>query len=85
MITKVMLLSGAAVAALCVFTPVRAEEAVDYNAKYGVTDVPGICSYAETDKKDYSGHEITILTHAVPVLALKQQFDALRRHQIDSR
>ncbi|MSO69981.1 MAG: ABC transporter substrate-binding protein, partial [Alphaproteobacteria bacterium] len=67
MIAKVMLLSSAAVAALCVFTPVRAET-VDYNAKYGVTDVPGICSYADTDKKDYTGHKITILTHAVPVM-----------------
>ncbi len=67
MIAKVMLLSGAAVAALCVFTPVRAET-VDYNAEYGVTDVPGICSYADTDKKDYTGKKITILTHAVPVM-----------------
>jgi multiple sugar transport system substrate-binding protein len=67
MIAKVMLLSGAAIAALCVYTPVRAET-VDYNAKYGITDVPGLCSYAETDKKDYTGHKITILTHAVPVM-----------------
>ena len=43
--------------------------ATDYVAKYGVKeDIPGLCSYASIDAKDYSGHEITILTHAVPVM-----------------
>ena len=41
----------------------------DYVAKYGIKeDIPGICSYASIDAKDYTGHEITILTHAVPVM-----------------
>ena len=41
----------------------------DYVAKYGIKqDHPGICSYEATDAKDYTGHEITILTHAVPVM-----------------
>ena len=41
----------------------------DYVAKYGIKqDHPGICSYASIDAKDYTGHEITILTHAVPVM-----------------
>ena len=41
----------------------------DYLAKYGIKqDHPGICSYEATDAKDYTGHEITILTHAVPVM-----------------
>ena len=43
--------------------------ATDYVAKYGIKeDIPGPCSYASTDAKDYSGHEITVLTHAVPVM-----------------
>ena len=41
----------------------------DYVAKYGIKeDIPGVCSYASIDAKDYTGHEITILTHAVPVM-----------------
>ena len=41
----------------------------DYVANYGIKeDIPGICSYASIDAKDYTGHEITILTHAVPVM-----------------
>ena len=41
----------------------------DYIAKYGIkADVPGMCSFSSIDAKDYSGHEITILTHAVPVM-----------------
>src|SRR4030065_244584 len=40
----------------------------DY-AKYGSTpDVPGDCSYASIDKKDYSGRTLSIITHAVPVM-----------------
>ena len=41
----------------------------DYVANYGIKeDIPGVCSYASIDAKDYTGHEITILTHAVPVM-----------------
>ena len=32
------------------------------------TDVPGACSYEATDKKDYSGKTLNIVTHAVPVI-----------------
>jgi len=40
----------------------------DY-AKYGTTpDVPGPCSYASIDEKDYSGRTLSIITHAVPVM-----------------
>ena len=41
----------------------------DYIAKYGIkADAPGMCSFSSIDAKDYSGHELTILTHAVPVM-----------------
>lgn len=40
----------------------------DY-AKYGSTaDVPGPCSYASIDEKDYTGRTLSIITHAVPVM-----------------
>jgi multiple sugar transport system substrate-binding protein len=40
----------------------------DY-AKYGTAeDVPGPCSYAAIDAKDYSGRTLNIITHAVPVM-----------------
>ncbi len=42
--------------------------AADYS-KYGIdADVPGKCSYAATDAKDYSGRTLNIITHAVPVM-----------------
>ena len=31
-------------------------------------DIPGMCSYEETSKKDYSGRTLTINTHAIPVM-----------------
>ena len=65
---KAILASGV----LCAFgmaTVMPAHAETDYVAKYGIKeDVPGPCSYAATDAKDYTGHEITILTHAVPVM-----------------
>ena len=42
--------------------------AADYS-KYGIEeDVPGACSYASIDAKDYSGRTLNIITHAVPVM-----------------
>jgi len=42
--------------------------AADYS-KYGIdADVPGACSFAATDAKDYSGQTLNIITHAVPVM-----------------
>jgi multiple sugar transport system substrate-binding protein len=41
----------------------------DYVATYGIdADVPGACSYASIDAKDYSGRQLNIITHAVPVI-----------------
>ena len=31
-------------------------------------DIPGMCSYEEMSKKDYSGRTLTINTHAIPVM-----------------
>ena len=43
-------------------------QAADYS-KYGIeADVPGPCSYASIDAKDYSGRTLNIITHAVPVM-----------------
>ena len=40
----------------------------DY-VQYGSTpDVPGACSYASMDQKDYSGQTLKVITHAVPVI-----------------
>jgi len=45
-----------------------AAAAADYS-KFGIDkDVPGKCSYASTDAKDYSGRTLNIITHAVPVM-----------------
>ncbi|WP_198947746.1 ABC transporter substrate-binding protein [Haematobacter missouriensis] len=42
--------------------------AQDYT-QYGIkADVPGICSYAAIDAKDYSGRTLNIITHAIPVI-----------------
>ncbi len=54
----------------------------DYT-RFGIeADVPGMCSYASIDAKDYSGRTLNIITHAVPVMgeptALHaQQFEEL--------
>ncbi len=41
----------------------------DYAARYGIeNDVPGMCSYASIDAKDYSGKTLNIITHAIPVM-----------------
>ncbi len=40
----------------------------DYS-KFGIKeDLPGTCSYANIDKKDYSGKTLNIITHAIPVM-----------------
>ncbi len=41
----------------------------DYAARFAIEkDVPGMCSYASIDAKDYSGRTLNIITHAVPVM-----------------
>jgi multiple sugar transport system substrate-binding protein len=41
----------------------------DYAARFGIAnDVPGMCSYASIDAKDYSGKTLNIITHAIPVI-----------------
>jgi multiple sugar transport system substrate-binding protein len=43
-------------------------QAADYS-KYEIeADIPGPCSYASIDAKDYSGRTLNIITHAVPVM-----------------
>ncbi len=60
-----LLLTTVAAAALAMSASARA---ADYS-KYGIEqDVPGKCSYAATDAKDYSGRTLNIITHAVPVM-----------------
>ena len=60
----------------------------DY-AKYGsATDVPGACSYESTDKKDYSGRTLKIISHAVPVIGEPtdlhaKQFEDLTGAKVD--
>ena len=42
--------------------------AQDYTT-YGIKeDVPGMCSYASIDAKDYTGRTMNIITHAIPVI-----------------
>lgn len=53
-------------AALSVLTVYASAE--NYS-KYGIDkDIPGLCSYENIDKKDYSGRTLNIITHAVPVI-----------------
>lgn len=60
----------------------------DYT-KYGIeADVPGMCSYASIDAKDYSGRTLNIITHAIPVIgeptALHaQQFEELTGAEVN--
>jgi len=40
----------------------------DYT-RFGIKeDLPGTCSYANIDKKDYTGKTLNIITHAIPVM-----------------
>ena len=42
--------------------------AQDYSS-FGIEkDLPGTCSYAATDAKDYSGRSLNIITHAIPAI-----------------
>ncbi len=60
-----MLLVSAAVAGAIGALPAAA---ADYT-QYGIEkDIPGKCSYAAIDAKDYSGRTLSIITHAVPVM-----------------
>jgi len=62
--------------------------AQDYSS-YGIDkDLPGTCSYAAIDAKDYSGRTLNIITHAIPVIgeptALHaQQFGKLTGAQVN--
>jgi len=61
---KFLLATAAAVALMAA----GAAQAADYT-KYGIEkDIPGKCSYAAIDAKDYSGRTLNIITHAVPVM-----------------
>mgnify|MGYP003998152029 FL=1 len=71
MYTKLVMAAGAlgVVGLMAVGGAQSASAETDYIAKYGIkADAPGMCSFSSIDAKDYSGHEITILTHAVPVM-----------------
>jgi len=59
------LLLSAAIGAATLALPARG---ADY-AKYGIDrDIPGKCSCASTDAKDYAERTLSIITHAVPVM-----------------
>lgn len=56
--------------------------AKDYSS-YGIpTDLPGTCSYAATDAKDYSGKTLNIITHAVPVIGEPTDLHAKQFEQL---
>jgi len=43
-------------------------QGADYS-RFGIDqDVPGACSYEAIDAKDYSGRQLNIITHAIPVI-----------------
>lgn len=61
-------LRGALLATTVLGAAVGAARAEDY-ARFGIDkDVPGACSYAAIDAKDYSGRTLDIITHAIPVI-----------------
>jgi multiple sugar transport system substrate-binding protein len=60
----------------------------DYGAYGKAADVPGACSYADMDRKDYSGRSLKVITHAVPVIGEPtdlhaKQFEALTGAKVD--
>lgn len=58
--TLALILSGALNAPMA--------QAEDYSS-FGIeADIPGTCSYAAIDAKDYSGRTLNIITHAIPVI-----------------
>lgn len=61
-------LQGALLATTVLGFMTGAASAEDYT-KYGIkADIPGPCSYASIDAKDYSGRTLNIITHAIPVI-----------------
>lgn len=46
-------------------SPAMAEDYTEYGIE---KDLPGTCNYAAIDAKDYSGHKLNIITHAIPVI-----------------
>ncbi len=78
---KHKLLMGA-VSALAIVSASTGYSQEDYT-RFGIeADIPGMCSYASMDAKDYSGRTLNIISHAIPVIgeptALHaQQFEEL--------
>ena len=61
-------LRGALLATSALMISAGLAAAQDYS-KYGIKeDVPGACSFASIDAKDYSGRTLNIITHAIPVI-----------------
>ncbi|MFT6015703.1 MAG: multiple sugar transport system substrate-binding protein [Candidatus Azotimanducaceae bacterium] len=58
---------SASVLALAASTALPAS-AMDYTS-FGIEkDLPGTCSYAAIDAKDYAGRSLNVITHAIPVI-----------------
>ncbi|MFO0157508.1 MAG: extracellular solute-binding protein, partial [bacterium] len=61
-------LRGAMLATSALFVSAGVATAEDYT-RFGIKeDVPGACSFASIDAKDYSGRTLNIITHAIPVI-----------------
>lgn len=61
-------LRGALLATSALMISAGVAAAQDYT-KYRIKeDVPGACSFASIDAKDYSGRTLNIITHAIPVI-----------------
>lgn len=61
-------LRGALLATSALMISAGVAAAQDYS-KYGINeDVPGACSFASIDAKDYTGRTLNIITHAIPVI-----------------
>lgn len=61
-------LRGALLATSAVLATAGVAFAEDYT-RFGITeDIPGPCSFASIDAKDYSGRTLNIITHAIPVI-----------------
>lgn len=61
-------LRGALLATSAVLATAGVALAEDYT-RFGIAeDIPGPCSFASIDAKDYSGRTLNIITHAIPVI-----------------
>lgn len=81
-------LRGAMLATTALFVSAGLAAAEDYT-RFGIKeDIPGPCSFAAIDAKDYSGRTLNIITHAIPVIgeptALHaQQFEELTGAEVN--